>query len=387
MKKEKGIKKKIFDIIQIGRDRDLISKVFDFGIIGVILLNIAVTFIMTFDGAEKYSGLLKGIEFFTIIIFTIEYILRVWTAEYLYPDKSRMKATLLFIVSLTGIIDFFTIFPYFAPFFLPSGVVAFRMFRIVRILHLFRINANYDAFNVITDVLKEKKNQLISSVFLIAVLVLAASICMYDLEHDAQPETFTNAFSGTWWAVSTLLTVGYGDLYPMTVAGRIIAILIAFLGVGVVAIPTGIISAGFVEYYTKIKTGTYANKEADFITLKIDREHPFIGQQIKELDIPRGLYIAVVLKDDDVLTPYEGYEICEGDCILFGTYTNAGMEGRLEEVVLASKHPWIGLKIKNLDISRQCFVVMVKRGAENLRPEGSLKLKENDMLLLLEKRR
>lgn len=387
MKKNRGIKERIYELIQIGNESDLLSKSFDFFLIGVIILSIVVTFILTFDWSEKITGLLHGIELFTIVIFTIEYILRVWTADYLHPDKTRLKATLMFIFSFTGIVDLLTIIPYFAPFFLPGGVVAFRMFRIVRILHLFRINANYDAFNVITDVLKEKKNQLISSVFLIAVLVLAASICMYDLEHDAQPDTFTNAFSGTWWAVSTLLTVGYGDLYPMTVAGRIIAIFIAFLGVGVVAIPTGIISAGFVEYYTKIKTGTYASKDADFITLEIDRGHPFVGRMLKELDLPRGLYVAVVIKGDDVLNAYDEYHICEGDSILFGTSGTTKMEGRLEEVTLVHRHPWIGVKIKNLDISRQCFVVMVKRGAKNLKPEEGLKLNENDILLLLEKKR
>lgn len=129
--------------------------------------------------------------------------------------------------------------------------VIFRMLRVARIFHLFRLNAKYDSFNIITTVLyeNEKRNQIISSVFIVFILMLASSLCMYSVEHEAQPTVFRNAFSGIWWSMSTLLTVGYGDIYPVTTLGCIMAICIAYLGVGAVAIPTGIISAGFVEQY------------------------------------------------------------------------------------------------------------------------------------------
>ena len=99
----------------------------------------------------------------------------------------------------------------------------------------------------------EKRKQLLSSICMIAMIMLAASLCMYGFEHDVQPDVFENAFSGIWWAMSTVLTVGYGDIYPITVGGKIVAIIIALLGVCVVAIPTGVISAGFVEYYARIR--------------------------------------------------------------------------------------------------------------------------------------
>ena len=123
------------------------------------------------------------------------------------------------------------------------------MFRVVRIFRLFQINAYYDSLNVITDVIIGKRQQLLSSVFIIMVLMMSSSLCMYSLEHEAQPEVFSNAFSGIWWSVSTLLTVGYGDIYPVTTLGKMFSIFITFLGVGMVAIPTGIISAGFVDQY------------------------------------------------------------------------------------------------------------------------------------------
>lgn len=125
---------------------------------------------------------------------------------------SKSRATIRFLVSFDGIVDLLTIIP---AFFL-SGFVIFRMLRVARVFHLFRLNAKYDSFNVITTVLYEKRNQIISSVFIVLILMLASSLCMYSVEHDAQPEVFRNAFSGICWSMSTLLTVGYGDIYPIT---------------------------------------------------------------------------------------------------------------------------------------------------------------------------
>ena len=168
-------KKRIFDIIQIGQRDDIISRCFDWFIVAAIIANIAVLLLETFEETAKYASALHVIEVVTIVIFGIEYLLRIWTAEYLYPDKSRGQAVLKFLVSFDGIVDLCTILP----FFFLSGFVALRMLRVVRILHLFRINAYYDSFNVITSVLKEKKNQLISSIFIILVLMVASSLCMY----------------------------------------------------------------------------------------------------------------------------------------------------------------------------------------------------------------
>ena len=110
-----------------------------------------------------------------------------WTADLLFPDKSYGRAILAFVFSLYGLIDFLTFFPYYLPIVFPMGAVAFRMFRVIRIFRLFRVNAQYDAFNVIINVLNDKKNQIISSVCMILIFMMAASLCMYSLEHEAQP--------------------------------------------------------------------------------------------------------------------------------------------------------------------------------------------------------
>ncbi|MDE6661841.1 MAG: ion transporter [Lachnospiraceae bacterium] len=384
-KKIASVKRRVFKIIQIGNMSDIPSMCFDIFIIIVILANISVTFFQTFEEAAGYEGMIAAVELVTMIIFLIEYILRIWTADCLYPEKSYPVAVLRFAVSFYGVVDLLTILPYFCPFFIPSGAVAFRMLRVVRILHLFRINSRYDAFNVITEVLKDKSNALISSIFLVLVLMLASSLCMYGLEHEAQPENFSNAFSGIWWSVATLLTVGYGDIYPITIGGRLMAIVISFLGVGMVAIPTGIISAGFVEYYTKIKVGSYSQHNADFITINIVDDHPYMGLRLKDMELPKGLYPAVVLRGDDVYTPHESLVLEEGDSLLLGTTSKEIFECRIDEMCLEADHSWIGHRIKDLDISRRVFVVMVKRGNENICPQGSTLLLEGDVVLLLER--
>ena len=100
-------------------------------------------------------------------------------------------------------------------------------------------------------VLKQKRNQILSSLFIIFLIMLMSSLLMYGFEHCAQPDVFKNAFSGIWWATSTLLTVGYGDIYPITIGGQIASIGITFLGVGIVAIPTGILPAGFTVHLSE----------------------------------------------------------------------------------------------------------------------------------------
>ena len=216
------MKKKVFNIIQIGDKSNRLSRLFDIFIAIVICANILVTFLQTFDELAFLFPVFHVVEVLTILIFCVEYILRIWTADYLYPDKNEFRSRLRFLISFDGIIDLLTILP----FFFLSGMVIFRMLRVARIFHLFRLNARYDSFNVITTVLYEKRNQIISSVFIVLILMLASSLCMYSVEHDSQPEVFRNAFSGIWWSMSTLLTVGYGDIYPITTLGRIKAMIL-----------------------------------------------------------------------------------------------------------------------------------------------------------------
>lgn len=382
-------KRRIFEIIQVGRDQDLLSIICDFFIAGTIVVNLFVTLFETFDMSAPYMPILEKVDWITMAIFGVEYGLRVWTAEYLYPNKSPLRAKITFMMSFYGIIDMLTFLPYFLPVFFPMGIVAFRMLRVARIFRLFRINTYYDAFNVITDVLVEKKDQIFSSVCIIMILMVASSLCMYSLEHDVQPDKFQNAFSGIWWAVSTLLTVGYGDIYPVTSGGQMVAIVIAFLGVGTVAIPTGIISAGFVEQYTKLKEISEYSDESDirFVTLKITEGHPWEKQMVEEISMPPGLILAVIVRRGSTIVPRGDTVLEAGDKLVIGAEGYKDEIGiKLKEIVLRERHPWTSKPIKDLDISRQTLIVMVRRGERIIVPNGSLVLEAGDMVILYTKK-
>ena len=308
-----GFKKRIFDIIQIGYKGDAPSRIFDLFISGVIMINITAMLLDTFKELEKYSRVFEVIELTTVVVFCIEYLLRLWTADLLYPGLGTVTSRVRFLFSWDGVIDLLTILP----FYFLSGFIVFRMLRVVRIFRLFRLNAQYDSFNVITSVLKEKRNQIISSVFIILILMLASSIGMYSAEHQAQPEVFDNAFSGMWWSISTLMTVGYGDIYPITVVGKIMAIVIALLGVGVVAIPTGIISAGFVELYNRNEHSDSRFEDVSKIgEILIDEQSELVGLTIKDAQRSFNMTILLVLRDELTVLASETLKIQAGDIIV-----------------------------------------------------------------------
>ena len=146
--------------------------------------------------------------------------------------------------------------------------------------------------------------------------MLASSLCMYSVEHDAQTEVFRNAFSGIWWSMSTLLTVGYGDIYPITTLGRIMAICIAYLGVGAVAIPTGIISAGFVEQYQR-KSSISNLKDADIKEIaEIFVDRRFAGKTVEEIEEAQQVTIFLVLRDDLSVLPQKDTILKLNDIII-----------------------------------------------------------------------
>lgn len=366
------MKKRIFQIIQIGDKTDFLSRTFDIFISITIIINIVVLFLQTFNQLEKYFPFFHIVEIITILIFIIEYILRIWTSEFLYSENKNH--VLKFMFSFNGIVDLLAILP----FFFLSGFIVFRMLRIFRILHLFKLNSQYDSFNVIVQVLKEKRNQITSSVMIILILLLASSLCMYSVENVVQPNNFSNAFSGIWWATSTLLTVGYGDIYPITTLGKLMAIVIAFLGVGVVAIPTGIISAGFVEEYTKLKDGT--KEIIPYINFEITEVHSWKNKKIEDIILPEGLQILFVMRGNSILKENIVFQINDEIFLSSKFYTNKNIEIKRE--ILLENHKWINHNINNIDVSRLEEIIFIQRKHKIIVPKENTIFKKNDILFL-----
>lgn len=247
------MKKRIFDILSPSNTDTHISKVFNYGIQLLVVINVFTIILSTLKLSHALNITFTIIDTVIVAIFILEYSLRIWTADLLYPNLDRSAAIKKYMKTPLAIIDLVSIAPFFLSILLPINLNIFRLLRTIRILRLFKTGRYNKALNNIAIVFKSRASQLISSLFIVSLLIVISGVLMYEVEHFAQPSNFKNAFDGMWWAVATLTTVGYGDIYPVTVAGRVISSIIALLGIGLVAIPTGIISSGFIEQFEKDK--------------------------------------------------------------------------------------------------------------------------------------
>ena len=244
----KSIRKRIFDILQPAEDGDVCSRVFDILVSALVVGSVVCVFAVTFDLPDGLVRWMGRFEVFASIVFSIEYLLRILTADFLYPKCGKAQAVGRYVVSGMAIVDLLSILPLYLPLLFPGSLLAIRIFRLLRLLRIFKLKRYSESLAAIGLVVRAKSRELVGSLMLVMMLLVVASLVIYTVEHDAQPEAFKNAFTGLWWAVATLTTVGYGDIYPVTVTGRIFGAVIALLGVGMVAIPTGIISSGLVDH-------------------------------------------------------------------------------------------------------------------------------------------
>ncbi|MCK5057035.1 MAG: ion transporter [Candidatus Aminicenantes bacterium] len=218
----------------------------------LIILNITAVMVESVESIrQNHKTFFKLFEIFSVIIFTIEYTIRIWVADHEFKNCSILKAKTRFIFSFFGIVDLFAILPFYLPMFIMFDLRFLRLLRLTRLFRLFKIARYSKALRVVGTVLKRKKEPLILTLFVSLILLLVASSLMYYIEHDSQPESFPNIFASFWWAVATLTTIGYGDIYPITGWGKFLSGIIALLGIGLIALPTGILGSGFMEVIEK----------------------------------------------------------------------------------------------------------------------------------------
>lgn len=237
----------VFSIIRDEEDKSWVGEAFDWVMMFLIILNLVTLVADTFALPAWYNAFTFWVEGITSIAFTLEYALRIWVAPLLYPGLRPLRARIKYILSATAIIDLLSVLPFYLPLLLPVDLRALRIFRLIRLMRLIKLHHYTDSLNTLINVFKKKASQLIISLVVIFLLISVAALLMYDLEHHAQPEIFDNALSGFWWALETVTTVGNGSITPITPVGRLLGAIIGLLGIGVIAVPTGIISAGFIN--------------------------------------------------------------------------------------------------------------------------------------------
>jgi voltage-gated potassium channel len=240
------IQAKMYNLLENKFPTTIPPKIVAFFLLSLIGINALAIMIQTNPPIyAEFENELRVFEYFSIIVFSIEYLLRLWicTADPRY--KGMIKGRIRYIFSPMGIIDLIPILPYYLALIFQIDV---KFLQIFRVLVVFKVGHFSAALESINYVLKTRKNDLMNALFVGAIVWILCSTIMFYAEHEAQPETFTSIPASMWWGVITLTTVGYGDLYPITTLGRMISVLTAFLGVGLFALPAGILGAGFFDY-------------------------------------------------------------------------------------------------------------------------------------------
>jgi voltage-gated potassium channel len=229
------------------------SFIFNNIIIILITLNIITLALESVKEINKsIINILNIFEIFSILLFSSEYLLRIYISDLTHPTNNRIKSTIKYIFSFFGLIDLLAIIPFYIPI-TKLNLSFIRVIRLTRFIRILKINRYNNSLNLIWEIITEKKPELIITGFLSFLIILISSFLMFYVEGQAQPKIFPNIFASLWWSIATLTTVGYGDIYPITIIGKIISGIIAIIGIGVIALPTGIICSGFME---KIKSGS-----------------------------------------------------------------------------------------------------------------------------------
>lgn len=242
-----GIRTRTWEIVEAAEAGDPASRAFDSLILLLITLNVGAVVVGSVSAIEKqYGALLEAFELFSVLVFSVEYVTRMWACTADAQYHGSVWGRLRYGISAMAIVDLLAILPFYLTAFGADlrFVRALRLFRIVRVA---KIGRYVSAFGLFGRVIRAKKEELVLTTGVMFVMLVVAACLMYHAENAAQPEQFPDIPSAMWWAVATLTTVGYGDVYPITAVGRLLGSVVAILGIGLFALPTGILGSAFVD--------------------------------------------------------------------------------------------------------------------------------------------
>lgn len=212
----------------------------------LIMMSIAAVILSSFKDFQNYRILLQGVIHFTSMIFMLEYILRIYAAPADDTDRPAYRSRLRYVFSFYGIVDFVAMLPFVLTYFYWDTEIV-HIIILPYIFTVFKLIRYSSAFRMILKVMKSVRAELFTAFTACMIIICFAAILEYYVEKSAQPEAFRNIGDSMWWAIITFTTVGYGDIYPITPLGRILCAAISFLGIAMLAIPTGIISSAFIS--------------------------------------------------------------------------------------------------------------------------------------------
>ena len=240
------IQRRIYELLEVAHPDDTASRVTDLFLFVLIALNVGAVIVGTVDElAMRHAVFFYYFEVFSVAVFTVEYVLRLWTCvvdrRYARPFAGRLR----FAGSWHAIVDVLAILPFYLPIILPIDLRVIRALRFFRLLRFLKLGRYSESMRIFGKVLRSERSELMVALFVAGVLLVLGSSFLYLVEHEAQPDVFSSIPAAMWWGVATLTTVGYGDVYPITPLGRFLGAIVAVMGIGMFALPAGILASGF----------------------------------------------------------------------------------------------------------------------------------------------
>jgi len=260
------LRRRAFDFLEHRPFETGPARLINWFLVGLILVNVIVVVVESVEWIyAEHQQLFDAFEIFSVAVFTVEYLTRLWCSAESRPGLRGIRARFLFAVQPMSLIDLAAIVPFYL-----AVMVGFdlRFLRVLRLLRIFKLTRYSSALSVLLDVLREEASSLVAGLFIMIVLLVVAASGAYLVEHQAHPDGFGSIPDAMWWAVATLTTVGYGDVTPITPMGKIFGAMVTLIGVGMAALPAGIIASGMTsqlhrrraelveEYRVALKDGT-----------------------------------------------------------------------------------------------------------------------------------
>ena len=290
---KKSLRKRIWEILEKGNSNDKVSFYTDIFLITLIIFNIVAVLLETVESIySKYALEFLIFERFSTVVFLIEYILRIWVCVEEKVKNNKLITRLKYASTWPAIIDLLAVLSGLLPMIFE---VDLRILRALRMLRLLKFSRYFKVMNLLLGVLKEEKQSFLAAMFLLTIAMLIASTGIYLFEKDAQPDKFSSIPEAMWWAIATRTTIGYGDVTPVTGMGKFFGAIIAIIGIGVVALPSGILASGFTDQLKRrqaqyenelskaLQDGVISSSERNKLT-KIAKDMNLSEEQIKTME-------------------------------------------------------------------------------------------------------
>lgn len=240
-----GLRARVHEILEAGKPGDRLSQFADMGLIALISLNaFAVILESVPEYHRAYRDAFFAFEVFSVAVFTVEYVCRVWSSpehpavKYAHPVWGRLR----YMLTPMALLDLIVIAPFYLVFFVS---VDLRILRVLRLLRVFRLTRYAPSMTLLLQVLRTEARNIGAALFVLLLLMVMAASVVFLAEHRAQPEAFGSIPAALWWAVVTMTTIGYGDVVPVTFLGRLFGAVIGIVSLGMVALPAGLLASGF----------------------------------------------------------------------------------------------------------------------------------------------